>query len=105
MHCEFKLPSAGPVGYIFPNQPPLDEGAFPWLNIADSFLLKITYRSRNRVGFPMGDDTFSSIRLDTSRRLDELMHIDSISCANTNSFAAPNHLSLRAFPPSLAISL
>jgi hypothetical protein len=38
----------------------VSEGAFPWLNIADSFLLKITYRSncpRNRVGFPMGDDT------------------------------------------------
>ena len=38
----------------------MSEGAWPWLNIADGFLLKITYRSngpRNRVRFPMGDDT------------------------------------------------
>ena len=83
----------------------MSEGAFPCLNTADSFLLKITYRSNyphDRVIFPMGDGTIPpfapylitstlrwmfllayiiSICPVTSRRFDELMHIDSIYCA------------------------
>ena len=86
----------------------MSDGALPWLNIADRFLrqncllsLPIAlatalvvlwamtpfplYSVHNDFDSPVflfvTITSLSSILLDTSRRLDELMHIDSISCA------------------------
>ena len=45
---------------LYGNRILVNEGAFPWLSTADSFLLKITYRSNcphDRVVFLMDDDT------------------------------------------------
>ena len=72
---------------------------FPWVMTPFPLLLRIY----SAVFLFANIISFTSVCLVTSRRLDELVHIDSLmpNKLNSNSLAAPNHLSLRAFLPCL----